>query len=1131
MAIYFSASSYLGEYSVDRIYYTGSSVNPQYWGNWFGGGPAGNPGDSIPSYLLKPGFAWDGDRNEINNAVNEGRFLLTHRDHGATWGWGDPYYRTNNAQGLINGSKLPVVWSINCQTGWFDNETDDSSTGTSSNAIHFSEAWERNVNGGAVGIIAATRVSYSGHNDRLVWGWMDAIWPEFDSSYNLSSTPFENPVWDMGPVVNYGKYYYATHYRESIYRRIEFEMFHWFGDPTMQIWTGVPQTLSVSHASTLTEGTNSIDVTVNQPGALICLSKDGVILGRALSTGGVTTVSWLEALSAGDVIHITVTKHNYRPYEGTVTIIPQPTGYVSVSQGVTITPEPAVLGQDFTISFTLKEVLGIAKTFEHVAIAILDASNTFLFDFALYNNVTIPANGTWTQSATNYLYASRPPGTYKAVIRGKVAGGQWFDLDTVDSGVNPKTFQAVSPPLPAPTGVSASDGTYTDSVRITWNSVPGAGYYQVYRNTIDNSSSATVLGTWQSGISYDDYSATPGQTYYYWVKAATDSSGANASDFSSSDSGWRSVATYVLTVSKAGTGTGTVTSIPPGISCGSDCTETYAQDTEVTLIATPDSGSRFDGWSGNGCTGMGNCVVTMDGAKAVTATFTRNTIIISGHVRTENSTGIPGVLLDGLPDSPITDATGYYSASTLTAGWSGLVTPQKTGYTFEPPSRSYSNVTVSLLNEDYTGTSIPPVSYFAAAYSGASEDWLYFIQPTADGGFISVGRTNSFGASNYDIWVVKFDSDGAVTWQKTYGGAGNERAFCIQQTADGGYIVAGQTDSFGAGDADIWVLKLTSNGTITWQRTYGGPAWDTATFIQQTHDGGYIVAGDTNSYGTGGRDIWVLKLSSSGSIIWQKTYGGGNWEGTASIFQTSDSGYIVAGYTGSFGIGWDDILIIKLDYNGNIMWQKTYGGANYDHADSVQQTDDGGYIVAGQTQSFGAGNTDIWILKLSNTGNIIWQKTYGGGNDEGIGILSIQQTSDGSYIVTGHTESFGAGSRDMWIFKLNSSGNILWQKTYGGSVVEWSSAIRQMSDGSYIVGGETFSFGTPGNRDLFVLKLNKDGNIPGCFLGIPSNGLVKNTTVAGVNSSTIPVNTNAIVTATHISPFNTTVSPQYICGP
>ncbi|MCP4345592.1 MAG: hypothetical protein GY795_08700 [Desulfobacterales bacterium] len=321
LAIFLSDSSYLGKYSVDRIYYAESDVEPRFWSKrWFGGGPAGNAGTPVPSSLEKPDFAWDGDYNNINEAVNNGCFLVTHRDHGAAWGWGDPYYNTGHVQGLENGEKLPVVWSINCQTGWFDNETDDESTKTPADSVYFSEAWERNPQGGAVGVIAATRVSYSGHNDRLVWGWTDAVWPEF-MSYNPSANPFDEPVWEMGQVLNYGKYYYATKYGNDIYRKLEFEIFHWYGDPSMQIRTDVPQSLTVSHASELSEGADSVDVTVNQAGAVICISKDGEILGRGFSNGGLTSISLSTPLVQGDTVVIVVTKYNFHTYEATAACV------------------------------------------------------------------------------------------------------------------------------------------------------------------------------------------------------------------------------------------------------------------------------------------------------------------------------------------------------------------------------------------------------------------------------------------------------------------------------------------------------------------------------------------------------------------------------------------------------------------------------------------------------------------------------------------------------------------------------------------------------------------------------------------------------------------------------------------
>jgi len=311
---------------------------------------------------------------------------------------------------------------------------------------------------------------------------------------------------------------------------------------------------------------------------------------------------------------------------------------------------------------------------------------------------------------------------------------------------------------------------------------------------------------------------------------------------------------------------------------------------------------------------------------------------------------------------------------------------------------------------------------WAITYGGSGDDDAHSIQQTTDGGYIVVGETWSFGAGGRDIWVLKLSSTGAIEWQKTYGGIEDDCAWSIQQTSDGGCIVAGETGSFGARDKDIWILKLSSTGDIEWQRTYGGSEWETDPFIQQTNDGGYIVAGHTYSFGAGAKDIWILKLSSTGDIDWQKTYGGSSSDSASSIQQTSDGGYIVISETWSFSAGDSDIWILKLSSDGDIDWQRTYGGSEWETDPSIQQTNGGGYIVADKTESFGVGDSDIWVLKLSSAGDIDWQRTYGGAGSDS--ASSIQQASDGGYIVAGYIISWGAGSRDFWVLKLSSDGDI-----------------------------------------------------------------------------------------------------------
>ncbi len=363
----------------------------------------------------------------------------------------------------------------------------------------------------------------------------------------------------------------------------------------------------------------------------------------------------------------------------------------------------------------------------------------------------------------------------------------------------------------------------------------------------------------------------------------------------------------------------------------------------------------------------------------------------------------------------------------------------------------------------------------------------------------------------------------ASYWAKAYGGNGWDSAFSVhsvRQTADGGFIVAGETDSFGAGSIDFLVLKLDTNGNISWQKTYGASGYDYAESIQQTVDGGYVVVGWTNSFGAGNYDFLVLKLDANGNISWQKTYGGTLGDGAESIQQTSDGGYIVLGETDSFGAENGDFWVLKLDANGNVQWQKTYGGGLFDRARSIQQTSDSGYIMGGMTESFGAGSGDAWILKLDSNGNVQWQKTYGGSNFDG---AAIQQTSDGGYIMAGRTASFGAGSDDVWVLKLDTNGNVQWQKTYGGSGSEITPSIQQTSDGGYIVGGVTNFFGS-GNDDIWVLKLDSNGDIPGCSIIGTSNAIVNNTsatigitTIAGINTSVSPETSTASVINTSLS--------------
>jgi len=358
-------------------------------------------------------------------------------------------------------------------------------------------------------------------------------------------------------------------------------------------------------------------------------------------------------------------------------------------------------------------------------------------------------------------------------------------------------------------------------------------------------------------------------------------------------------------------------------------------------------------------------------------------------------------------------------------------------------------------------------------YGGTGAEKGYSIQQTSDGGYIVTGFTDSYTYGSRDFAIYKLNSNGNKVWFKHYGGVSGDYGRSIQQTSDGGYIVAGYSYSYTYGDYDIAIYKLNSSGNKVWFKHYGGTQDDYGNSIQQTSDGGYIVAGYTESYTHGGEDFAIYKLNSNGNKVWFKHYGGTNYERAHSIQQTSDSGFIVAGDTYSYTYGNNDFAIYKLDSNGNKVWFKHYGGTNYDEGKSIEQTSEGGYILGGSTWSYTNGKYDFAIYKLDSNGNKVWFKHYGGSQSDMAD--SIKQTTDGGYIVAGYTGSFTYGSGDFAIYKLNSSGDKVWFKNYGGTSNDSAYSIQQTSDGGYIIVGETESY-TYGYGDFAIYKLDSAGN-------------------------------------------------------
>jgi len=320
-----------------------------------------------------------------------------------------------------------------------------------------------------------------------------------------------------------------------------------------------------------------------------------------------------------------------------------------------------------------------------------------------------------------------------------------------------------------------------------------------------------------------------------------------------------------------------------------------------------------------------------------------------------------------------------------------------------------------------------PSPHFCKAIGGKKLEAAVSLIQTSDGGYAITGLTKSFSAGGHDVYVVKLDANGNLQWTKTIGGPESEEGNSLIQTSDGGYAITGFTKSFGTGELDVYVVKLDANGKLQWTKTIGGKKEDVGTSIIQTSDGGYAIGGYTESFGAGGWDVYLVKLDANGNLQWTKTIGGKGWEAGLSLIQTSDGGYAIAGYTSSFGTGGTDVYVVKLDTHGNLQWTKTIGGPGNEIGISLIQTSDGGYAIAGTTSSdelapySGPAEADVYVVKLDANGNLQWIKTIGGPeHDRG---LSLIQTSDGGYAIAGSTQSFGAGEWDIYVVKLDENGD------------------------------------------------------------------------------------------------------------
>jgi regulation of enolase protein 1 (concanavalin A-like superfamily) len=363
----------------------------------------------------------------------------------------------------------------------------------------------------------------------------------------------------------------------------------------------------------------------------------------------------------------------------------------------------------------------------------------------------------------------------------------------------------------------------------------------------------------------------------------------------------------------------------------------------------------------------------------------------------------------------------------------------------------------------------PEVPFVAINFTGPTDDAGIVVWSAMDGGYLFTGLTRSFGAGDVDAWLVKADENGTELWNKTFGGTGQDAGVYFRPTRDGGYIITGWTNSSGAGDTDVLMIKTDANGTEMWSRTFGGEADDRGRTVHQTRDGGYIVGGTTDSFGGEGRNFLLIKTDASGNEMWNRTYGGAGKE----IFNTAQptmGGYVVIGGTNSTAAGDWDILLIRADENGTELWNKTLGGPGNQTAIAFDQNNKGGYTITGITNV--AGNNDALLIETDANGNELWSKSFGGmGDDQGRDVL---ETREGGYLIVGWTNSSGSGGIDVLLVRTDSMGEELWTMTYGSEGDDRGRFIAPTYDGGYIVVGESRSVG--GDWNALLVKIDANGN-------------------------------------------------------
>lgn len=407
------------------------------------------------------------------------------------------------------------------------------------------------------------------------------------------------------------------------------------------------------------------------------------------------------------------------------------------------------------------------------------------------------------------------------------------------------------------------------------------------------------------------------------------------------------------------------------------------------------------------------------------------------------------------------------------------------------------------------GSDLLAQSVFQKVFGNVNGSQGNAIISTLSGGYAIAGWYDVDGLFSAEFYVINLNAEGDTLWTKSFGkradttgfaqnGSGNE-GYHLLQVADGGFLFVGERHEIQGGTSDAYAVRISPAGDLLWSRMYGGEDNEYGVSVAESADGHFVIGGFTETFGAGIRDMLLFKIDGDGDTLWTKTYGGPSIDAAMEMKQTADGGYILVGYTFSFGAGSSDVYVVRTDAAGNVLWQKTFGANLNEIGHSILETDDGGFVICGEAESFGAGNQDVYVLKISREGSLEWSKTYGGEDYEA--GLSIAQSADLGYAIAGYTRGYGAGAEDFFLIKTNTNGDLEWAKTFGGPSDDSAKSILSANDKGFVMTGYTRSFGS-GVLDVYLVKTDSLGQST-CGDSVINMNTMEVPTVEGIPSAAI----------------------------